>query len=139
MPSEFSSIGITLDIGKIIILQYFPERYLTTTSKIDNHTSFYESEVKLGYENITHCEIGAYFLDLWNLPSILIEAALFHAKPNIGSDRYLEISDIIFFLGRLIDFLTINESEIEFFYHKPEYITNDQLLEISNEIRELLN
>ena len=90
LNTQFTSVGITHDIGKIILLQYFPERYnaILQHQKQEEGMGFYESEIALGYRYSTHTEIGAYLLDLWNFPQVSIEAALFHHSPEKGGLLY---------------------------------------------------
>ena len=66
LSDSFASVGITHDIGKIILLKYLPDRFNEIIQFIDNNPrdDFYNSEIKLGYESGTHEEIGGYFLDL---------------------------------------------------------------------------
>jgi len=80
LPQHLSSIGITHDIGKVIMLGYFPSRYEAVVEYAKSHSDvdFFQSEMALGFEGATHSEIGAYFLDLWGLPQASIEAALYH-------------------------------------------------------------
>jgi HD-like signal output (HDOD) protein len=76
-----ASLGIVHDIGKIILLQHFPERFQAIVEKADPG-KFYQQELALGYEGCTHAEIGAFFLDWWNLPALMVETALFHHTPD---------------------------------------------------------
>lgn len=79
-PEEYMSLGLLYNIGRLIILKCFPERYKATINKMEKNKKldFYQAEVELGYSGISHTEIGAYFLDLWNFSGICIETALFH-------------------------------------------------------------
>jgi len=80
LPERHSSIGITHDIGKIIILKHFPDRFDAAIAYTRDHpeADFYQSELSLGFEGTTHAEIGAFFLDLWGFPESSIEACLYH-------------------------------------------------------------
>ena len=80
LPDSFASIGLTHDIGKIIILKYITERFNKVIDWMEDNEmdDFYSSEVKLGWEGSTHAEIGAYFMELWNLPQENIHTALYH-------------------------------------------------------------
>jgi HD-like signal output (HDOD) protein/ActR/RegA family two-component response regulator len=80
LPERYTSIGITHDIGKIIMLGHLTNRYNAVIAYMKNHpdADFYQSELSLGFEGTTHAEIGAFFLDLWGLPGSSIEACLYH-------------------------------------------------------------
>ena len=87
LPREYSSIGITHDIGKLLILQHFEKRYFETYDFViaNKLPGFHPAEIELGYEDVTHAEIGGYFLGWWNLPLPLIEGALYHHTPEKGT------------------------------------------------------
>ncbi len=101
----FPSVGLTYDAGKIILLQYFPERYREVIHYMNLHPDkdFHQSESMCGYQEITHQEIGAFFLDHWNLPEIFIETAMYHHTPEKSSVQYTEIVTLAGYIDRLID------------------------------------
>jgi HD-like signal output (HDOD) protein len=74
---------------------------------MEEHESmnFYETELILGYEESSHQEIGAYFLDYWNLPEVFIETALFHHCPEKASDQYRDIVAMSNYIETLIESL----------------------------------
>jgi len=100
-PPNYTSIGITHDIGKLIMLQYMPDRFnkIIKYQKKNPDIGFYRCETELGYEGTTHAEIGAYFLDLWNFPEVSIYTALYHHTPNETFDSYRELMDIFSFVN----------------------------------------
>lgn len=96
LSDSFASAGITHDIGKIILLKYLPERFLSIIKhQEDNpHDDFYSSEAKLGHEGVTHEEIGAYLLDLWNLPEENVQTALYHHNFSEAIEPYKSMFEI---------------------------------------------
>jgi HD-like signal output (HDOD) protein len=80
LPEHYTSIGITHDIGKVIMLGHLSDRFEAVVACMKNHPGmdFYQSELALGFEGATHGEIGAFFLDLWGLPASSVEASLCH-------------------------------------------------------------
>jgi len=96
LPNSFASVGLTHDIGKIIILKYLPDRFNKIVELMEENPNedFYSSEIKLGFQGYTHAEIGAYFLDLWNLPRENINIALYHHNREEALDSYKQILDI---------------------------------------------
>lgn len=96
LPEQFSTIGITHDIGKIILLQYLPMRFnkIIRYQKNNPEIGFYRSEVELGFQEVTHAEIGAYFLNLWNFPEASVYSALFHHSTEEFPEPYKEALDI---------------------------------------------
>ena len=110
VDNNISSIGITHDLGKILMIIHLPERYKKI---VDNQhqkklVDFYESEIDLGYDNCTHADIGAYLLDLWNFHRLSIETALFHHIVESDSIEISEITKHVFFVNHLVNTLEKN-------------------------------
>lgn len=131
---NFPSAGLTYDTGKIILLQYYPERFNSIIENKNNNRGmgFYESELALGFEEISHQEIGAFFLDYWNLPEIFVETALFHHNPEGASDQNRDIVGLINLIDRLIDYLWAvkNTDTIDLSSFKNDFISDKTLKEI---------
>jgi len=85
IPKHLQSAAIVHDIGKIILIKYYPDRFRRIIQEMgSSKLTFYDAEIALGHEGQTHSEIGAYFLDLWNMPDVLTHNALFHHSPDAG-------------------------------------------------------
>ncbi len=98
------SVGIIHDIGKIIILQYFPDRYESIVSE-PGDSDFYHDELALGFEGYTHSEIGAYFLDWWNFPEVMVEAALFHHRPEKALSEYQHLFQVVNYTDKMVNYV----------------------------------
>lgn len=96
LSDQFATIGITHDIGKIIMMQFLPRRYekIMKYMKKNPEIGFFRSEIELGFKEQTHAEIGAYFLNLWNFPEASVYTALFHHSTEEFSEPYKELLDI---------------------------------------------
>lgn len=95
---EFTnSAALTHDIGKILLLYYFPEKYWQARELMpqEKGITFKEAEIRINRHHITHCEIGAYFLSLWNLSTPNIDAALFHHSPQAISGSNTRLVHLI--------------------------------------------
>lgn len=103
ISDQFATIGITHDIGKVIMLQYLPKRFMKIIKyqKENPDIGFYRSELELGFEGQTHAEIGAYFLNLWNFPEASVYTALFHHSTEEFAEPYREILDIFAIVNEL--------------------------------------
>ncbi|MBN2412259.1 HDOD domain-containing protein [candidate division KSB1 bacterium] len=109
IENNFKSVGLTHDIGQIILMQNFPDRFDKIISyQIRNpNLSFYDCEIALGYSDCTHSEIGAFFLYSWDFPAVNIEAALYHHNPSIARDmRHNEILRLVSFSNEIVNYLT---------------------------------
>jgi HD-like signal output (HDOD) protein len=110
---NFPSVGLTFDVGKIILLQHYPDRFEAVLHAMIKCAgiNFYEAELLLGFEESSHQEIGAYFLDYWNLPEVFIETALFHHCPEKSSDHYREIVAMSNYIEIIIESMS-NRAEV---------------------------
>lgn len=135
LPIEYSSLGIMHDIGKLIILQYFPERYTKIMKAIEHDSSidFYDAEILLGFKDYTHCEIGASFLDMWNLPQVSVETALFHHQKEQQSD-FKEIILAVYYANIIEKYFSRAESLKDF---KTEYFNDQEISELEKEIMKI--
>jgi HD-like signal output (HDOD) protein len=107
---EYSSVGIIHDIGKIIQLQYFFSHFSAIEAYRVAHpeADYYESELALGSEGRTHAEIGAYFMDNWNLPQLFVQVALFHHRPDLAGDDLQEFLGVFRYTDRLVSWASAN-------------------------------
>jgi putative nucleotidyltransferase with HDIG domain len=74
------SAGMLHDIGKLVLLAYFPSEWEKIQREIKKSgLQCIEAEKQLlGY---THSELGAALAERWNLPEILRDAIAFHHNP----------------------------------------------------------
>jgi|GEM_PF-288465 len=84
LDRENTSLGLLYDVGMIILLQYFPDRFHQIMEYHQQHPdkTFHECEVELGHQGATHAELGAYLLRWWNFSDKIVELALFHHSPD---------------------------------------------------------
>ncbi|MBN2418195.1 MAG: HDOD domain-containing protein [Deltaproteobacteria bacterium] len=78
--------GLLHDCGKLILASNFTEEYreIITNSHENSRPLWSQEEETLG---ITHAEVGAYLMELWGLPSSIIEAIAFHHNPSLYGDN----------------------------------------------------
>lgn len=99
-----TSIGVVHDIGKIIILRNDRENYFSIkdTMKKNPGLTFYQAELLLGRNGITHQEIGAYFLKMWNFNTKCVDITLSHNNPDTKGEN-AEIVRLLYNCCRLVD------------------------------------
>jgi putative nucleotidyltransferase with HDIG domain len=78
--------GLLHDCGKLILASNFREKYreIVITSNENCSPIWSVEEEALG---ISHAEVGAYLMELWGLPSSIIEALAFHHHPSTYGDN----------------------------------------------------
>jgi HD-like signal output (HDOD) protein len=139
IKEHLATAGFIHDIGKVILLQYFPERLeaIIAVQKENIQMDFYQSECALGYQNSTHCELGAYFLDSWNFPEYDVEIALFHHTSHGASDRFREIIETLEFTDKMVNHASVSAENSEYQYpdFSLEGINSHEVRDIYDEIR----
>jgi HD-like signal output (HDOD) protein len=80
--------GLLHDIGRIVLDQFFQEEFceivhLAETEEI----SLLEAERKV--LGVTHCDIGYWVTESWNLPPMLTDSILFHHTPFSCRESYV--------------------------------------------------
>ena len=74
--ASFAS-GLLHDVGKLVMATTMPDVYDAITEKYEQGAaSFHEAEVAMGV--CGHARLGASLLDLWGLPTPIVEAVLRH-------------------------------------------------------------
>ncbi len=125
----FPSVGLTYDVGKIIILQYYADRFESIIALLRSHPGmgFYEAELELGFNDITHQEIGAFFLDYWNLPEIFVETAMYHHTPLNSSTQYRDVIELTNYIDNIIQaILLVQEIDsIDLTLFKQDFLPKD--------------
>lgn len=70
------SAGLLHDVGKLILLNAFPDRYESVVSKTINGQTL--DVLEMQEFGATHQGIGAYLFELWGLPETLVAAVASH-------------------------------------------------------------
>lgn len=83
LPNVYASAGLLHDIGRIILLRFFSDRYKEVIKRMDTGDgseitmSALETEL-IGFD---HQQVGGYLLSWWEIPVPIVEAALYHHDP----------------------------------------------------------
>jgi putative nucleotidyltransferase with HDIG domain len=77
--------GLLHDVGKLILLDRFPEKCRETSATASSSgCQLWEAERKV--LGTTHAQIGAYLMGIWGLSESLVEAIAFHHCPSTCSN-----------------------------------------------------
>ena len=111
-PEGLPSAGIVHDIGKILMLAHLFDRYQSVCEyQVQNaETTFWASEHALGFEGNSHAELGAYLLDWWNFPEVMVEVALFHHCPEHAHTEYQQILAATHHTDRIVNAVWFGQS-----------------------------
>jgi putative nucleotidyltransferase with HDIG domain len=72
--------GLLHDVGKIVLTQYFPEKFSRVVSQVMDH-GVPSSEAETTAIGTTHGGLGHLLADHWNLPPSISEAIYRHHEP----------------------------------------------------------
>ncbi len=82
-PDELSVEGLLHDIGKVLLLLRYPEKYEKAMNEAENNLLvIYETEKN--YFNTTHANVGAWMAQKWRFPRNLIDVIDYHHKPHLA-------------------------------------------------------
>jgi len=82
-PEDAFTAGLLHDLGKIILVQYFPEFFEKVLIEVtENEKSFYNAEkITIG---VTHCQMGDILGKKWQLPERLLEVIRYHHEVDLS-------------------------------------------------------
>jgi len=116
LPEEAFTGGLLHDIGKLILVQHFPDIFnKVIVSAEENNITFYDAEKR--EIPVTHAQLGAIMADKWKLPNCLIDTIKYHHTVRKG------VKDInLLMTVHLADFI------VNFFIHNPDVKLDSALI-----------
>jgi putative nucleotidyltransferase with HDIG domain len=91
--------GLLHDIGRIVLDQHFPNEFKEILALAEaKGLSLLEAERKV--LGVTHCDVGYWVTEKWNLPPMLTDSILFHHSPFSCRESYVltsivHVADVI--------------------------------------------
>jgi len=83
-PETFFLAGLFHNLGKLVILEQFPEQYVEMESILNSETAPWEVEKSvLGY---TFAEVGEALLKEWNMPTNMLDMVAMQHEPKSSAD-----------------------------------------------------
>lgn len=74
--------GFMHDLGKLILMSYFPQKYSKFIAKLSEKENSADTiSIEQAFFEANHGEIGAFLLGLWGFKDETIEAVAFHHSP----------------------------------------------------------
>lgn len=87
--------GLLHDIGRLVLLNYFPDDYEKVTQSMD----IYDMDARSCEQQVfgvSHELVGSYLLSLWGLPNKVIECVAYHHDPSNLDFSSIGPSEIVF-------------------------------------------
>lgn len=82
LPDSFATAGLLHNIGFVMLMQYFPEKYRALLQQyLELRGKLSLSSLEKEYFGVSHAELGGYLLNWWAIPFPVVESALFHNSP----------------------------------------------------------
>jgi len=96
VPEEFETVCLMHDIGKLVILHFFPEQYKKVIKRRESEPETSILDIETEEIGVNHTQLGAYLIDWWNLPLTLQEVALYHHTPDNPQVLNKEVMKLVF-------------------------------------------
>ncbi len=117
--------GMLHDIGKLILAAGMPEQYQSAIDKASSAPmELYEAEAQIFRAG--HAEIGGYLMGLWGLPGPIVEAIVYHHRPERYPSRRFDVLTAVC----MADFFE-HETEPDVTIGLPPVIDSDYLARIN--------
>ena len=88
--------GLLHDVGKIIISLEQPDRVASLYSLNEGGPlDWVGSDAERDILGCTHAEVGGYFLNLWGIPTEVVEAVTFHDNPSAVYTSELDAAGLV--------------------------------------------
>lgn len=78
---KFALTGLLHDVGKLLILKYFPDQFNKIWQEKNKNPDACIIDIEKEILCVSHAELGAYLLDWWKLPKCFVEVCLHHHDP----------------------------------------------------------
>ena len=87
-PESMFTAGLLHDIGKLLLINKFPQRVLAAEEDMMRHRSD-QLSAEFNQIGVTHTEVGQALMQQWGLPQLLIDcAACHHQSEHEGPNRH---------------------------------------------------
>ncbi len=81
--------GLLHDIGKAVVVQYFPEAVAPIARLVlEDNVSVIDAEREI-MDGHTHCDIGAWLAERWELPEDLVISIAHHHTPEAAPPKHV--------------------------------------------------
>lgn len=128
LAEDAFSAGMLHRIGRLILAQYFPDKFQIIHDHQDCSTKINDA-IEIEVVGITHGQIGAYLLGVWGLPMNIVQGLARQAMPWLYEHDSFELMDALYIARHLVNIDNIldvsNEELLTYFDH--QFVTKDYI------------
>lgn len=95
IPDLYSTAGLLHDIGRVGLLRVYGDEYIRVLKLKEENPESSLPELERDNFRISHEELGSIIMNYWEFPSVLVETALNHHKPEASSIANKDIIRIV--------------------------------------------
>jgi putative nucleotidyltransferase with HDIG domain len=85
--------GLLHDIGRLIIVQYFPQEFDSIMSQVEVGIKVRQAESSI--LGLDHCDVGAEVTESWNLPKSLVNVICYHHSQAACPENHRLLAEIV--------------------------------------------
>ncbi|MHC4872105.1 MAG: HDOD domain-containing protein [Planctomycetota bacterium] len=129
LGDDLASAGLLHDIGKFMLIKYFPKQCLKIEDIIDQNSEKNVCEVEQEIIGASHSELGGLLMDWWSLPINIVESCLFHHAPlnkNSSQSNWIALLNVA-------DYIAWTAQE------KPAVLPSKKILKVAGFNTDILN
>lgn len=98
-PDDAYLGGLLHDLGKLVLVSAFPDKYESVLAEVQEGDDLLESE--RAHIGATHCEIGCWLIEDWKMNSLIADAIGYHHEPADKIEQALAPVKIVYTANRL--------------------------------------
>lgn len=96
VPNMYASAGLLHDVGRVIMLQFFDNEFEEVVNRVKKE-KLQIHQLEQNILGVDHQKIGAYLLNWWEIPTPIVESAMYHHDPlneNIINKELVQVVHI---------------------------------------------
>ncbi len=98
-PDDSYLSGLLHDLGKLVLVSAFPDKYESVLVEAQEEDDLIDSE--RAHIGATHCEIGSWLIEDWNMSSLIADAIGYHHEPPDKIKQALSPVKIVYTANQL--------------------------------------
>lgn len=93
--------GLLHDIGKVILINYFPEEAAAVIAEVDRSGSTFQ-QAEAGLHFTDHTVIGSFLAESWMLPDELIKSIRYHHQELTASQENIGLISLVAIANKMV-------------------------------------